>query len=595
MNASRESTSARSSWHAAVRFLAAWWGLSLLPSVPAFLTGLAASPYAPLSVEVLVLVTLAAATAPTRWARAGRIAAGVGLGALLLYQAYDAIVYAAFRRSGILSEDLQYVVDLAYLAGDFVSWQTAPLVAAGLAAVGALAWAVPWALRQCARAGRHRACRRLLLAGHLVAWPLVLGVGPALEWGTENLTYQSTGEQVRFRTVMAKAFANAQASMRLRATLDTLRTAPVDSTYFAYDRLALERRPNVFLLMIESYGEVLDRHPDLRAPYRAMMRRLQDDLSAGGWHAASTVSDAPVRGGRSWLAIASALTGMRVENQLLYERFQSGTASAPHLVRFFDRQGYQTVTVQPYMLARPGLPLGNPYGFDVPLYRDDLPYDGPPYGWGVVDVPDQYSLGHAHAAHVAEATAPTFLFFETALSHALWNYGLPPVLDDWRAFDNATRRDDVRPVAHGSPTQPDALLPDSLTAPRIFDQPTPIRFLRHIAYEWEVLRRYLQRAVPPNSLVLVMGDHQPPLLDTDTFGVPVHALSRDASLVAPFARHGFAPGLLLSPESRRWAHEGLFSLTVRALAEPDAPPAPADTTARPPLRPDGVSPAILAR
>jgi hypothetical protein len=587
------STSLSPSWRPLAAFLGAWLGLSLCPFLPAWGASKAVSPFFPLSVEVLVLVTLVVYTAGTRWARAGRWIAGLGVGAVLLYQAYDAVVYAAFRRSGIWAEDVQYVVDLAYLAADFVSWQTAPWMLLGSAGGAALVWGVPRALRTLARCAPHGGCRLSLAVVHAVVWPLVLVVAPAQEWGTEALAYQTTNERVRPRTVTTKVVENVRASQRLHALLDTLGAAPIDSTYAAYRGLRLQRRPNVFLLMVESYGEVLNRHPDLRAPYRTMMHRLERSLAADGWHAATAVSDAPVRGGRSWLAIASAFLGTRVDHQLLYERFQAGALQSPHLIDFFDAQGYRTVTLQPYMMARPGLPLGNPYGFDATLYRKDLPYAGPSYGWGLVDVPDQYSLGYAHARHIAGASAPTFLFFETALSHALWNYGLPPVLDDWRRFDTPGRSDAVRRAALSDRAESSPLLPDSLTAPRIFDQPTPVRFLRHIGYEMRVLRQYLRTAVPPNSLVLLMGDHQPPLLDTETFGVPVHVLSRDSSLVAPFRKQGFSGGLLLRDDSPREKHEGLYAQIVRALAASDR--AAPDASSLPPLKPNGVPRSILVQ
>jgi hypothetical protein len=370
--------------------------------------------------------------------------------------------------------------------------------------------------------------------------------------------------------------------------LDSLRAAPVDSTYARYDTLRWARRPDVFLLMIESYGEVLDRHPDLRAPYRAMLHHLQADLASDGWHAASAVSDAPVRGGRSWLAIASLFLGTPVNHQLLYEQFQSAPDRPPHLVRLLNRQGYRTVTLQPYMKARPGLPVGNPYGFDATLYRDNLPYEGPPYGWGFVDVPDQWSLGYAHAQHVVSSDAPVFLFFETVLSHALWNYGVPPVLADWRAFDSLAPGAPVRRAALAAPSAP--LLPDSLTAPRIFDQPTPLRYLRHIAYELQVMRHYLQTAVPPGSLVVLMGDHQPPLVPSATHGVPVHVLSRDSTLVAPFREEGYTPGLALDEAPRR-THAGLYAEWVRALTRFNRP----DASSLPPRKPDGVPPSLLTQ
>lgn len=580
--------SASSGWYEIGPFVGAAGVLHLLPFVPALVSPLPVSPLFPLCVDALVLCSVAMLTYDTRFEHLGIGIASVGLGGVLLYQIYDALVYSAFGRSGLLYDDLQYVVDLLYFARDSASLVTVVGMVGGTLALVAVGWSLPRLMRVVARGRVHATCRWSIGAVHLVAWPLVLVIAPWQQWGPENLTYQTSNERVRVRTVAGKASENVQASMRMRGMLDSLRTVPVDSTYARYDSLRWSRRPNLFLLMIESYGEVLHRHPDLRAPYHDMMRRLESDLSADGWHSASAWSDAAVRGGRSWLAIASVFLGTRVGHQLLYEQFQAHPERPPHLIRFLNRQGYRTLTLQPYMKARPGLPVGNPYGFDVTLYRNDLPYEGPPYGWGFVDVPDQWSLGYAHDKHIAPATQPVFLFFETVLSHALWNYGVPPVLPDWTAFAASSTAASIRQLAQETGNDASALLPDSLTAPRIVDQPTPQRFLRHIAYEWMVMRWYLQTKIPPNSLVIVMGDHQPPLLPTETFGVPVHVLSRDAALVEPFRMDGYVPGLHPEGAPRR-THAGLYAEWVRAITRANGSP----RDALPPRKPAGVAPSIL--
>jgi hypothetical protein len=576
---------------AALRFGGAWLALNLLPFLPALVSPLPTSPYAPLCVEVLVIVTGLAYAGGTRVEGAARVAAMVGVGLLALYEAYDAVVYTAFRRSGILYEDLQFVDNLTYFAFDIGSWRMAGGGLLGLVAVGGLGWGVRRCVDTIARTGRHTGCRMALVVGHLVAWPLVLGVGPALEWGAPNLTYQTGNERTRVRTIATKAVANARASLRLDAMLDSLDTATVDSTYAAYDTLSLDRRPSIYLFAVESYGSVLERTPALRGPYHRVLRRTEESLRADGWHAASARLEAPVRGGRSWLAIASLLTGVRVDRQLLYNRFKDNADRVPHLVRFLDRQGYRTVALQPFTFERPGLPVRNLYDFDVTLYRRDLDYQGPPYG--LANAPDQYSLHFAHHTELAPSPDPFFLFFETVSSHALWNYGLPPYLSDWRQFNagsgpTAKRRTTLR--RSGAPPTP--FLPDSITAPRIYDQPTPRRYLRHVTYDLRVLRAYMIDKAPAGSLVLLLGDHQPPLLDTETDATPLHVLSTDSSLVERVRRHGFTDGLVPTDASPTLRQEGLYSFLVRLLA---AHGATAGSTALPPYRPDGVSPALLVR
>jgi len=427
----------------------------------------------------------------------------------------------------------------------------------------------------------------------VVAWPLVGVIGPTLALGPVNMTYQSTNERTRVRTTTTSALANARASLRLQDMLDSLRTAPVDSAYAAYDTLSLDHRPSIYLIMIESYGSALNVHPDLRDPYRALMRHTDSAFAADGWHRATARCAVPVRGGRSWLSIASLFTGVRVEHQLLYNRFQDtalrSSEKIPHLVRFLNRQEYRTFALQPFTFERPGLPVRNLYGFDQTIYRKDLNYRGPSYG--LANAPDQYSLHYTHETYLAPSETPFFLFFETVDSHSLWNYGLPPYLDDWRQFNEQTEA--TRSPHPDSASFPPVFLPDSITDPVIYDQPTPLRYLRHVAHEWRVLREYLTVKGPPGSLVLLMGDHQPPLVDTQDSTVPIHILSTDSTLVDHARRHGFTDGLPLTDGSPRLNQEGLYSFLVRLLTAHDR--GAADTTRLPPLQPKGVSPSLLVR
>lgn len=577
------------------RFAGAWGILTLCPFLPALVSPLPRSPYFPLSVEMLVLITIVVYAGRTRWSRAARTGAGVGVAALLLYEVYDAVVYTAFRRSSILYEDLQFLDNLGYLVLNLWSWRTGGIALLALLAVLGIGVLVTWSLRTVARTGRHGGCRGLLLAVHLVAWPLVVTIGPALELGPVNLTYQSSNDRTRVRTTVTRAVANVQASLRLQDMLDSLQTAPVDSAYAAYDTLSLDRRPPIYLIMIESYGSTLNTHPALRGPYRDLIRRTDSVFAADGWHRATARCDIPVRGGRSWLSIASLFTGVRVQRQLLYNQFQDkalrADAEIPHLVRFLDRQGYRTLALQPFTFERPGLPVRNLYGFDQTIYRKDLNYRGPSYG--LADAPDQYSLHYTHENYLAPSEDPFFLFFETVDSHSLWNYGLPPYLDDWRQFNEQTEA--TRSPHPNAESFPPVFLPDSVTAPLIYDQSTPMRYLRHVAHEWRVLREYLTEKAPPGSLVLLLGDHQPPLVETTDRTVPFHVLSTDSTLVKRVRRHGFTDGLPPTDESPILRQEGLYSFLVRLLAAHDRGGTAADTTALPPLRPEGVSPSLLVR
>jgi len=581
-----------SSFGPSLRFGGAWLVLTLLPFLPALVSPLPLSPYFPVGVEALVLVTGLAYARGTRMEGAARIGAMAAMALLVAYETYDAVVYTAFQRHGILYEDLQLVDNLTYFVFDVGTARVAAVGLLVLVGLGGLFGLVDRCVDTVVRTGQHKTCRWALLAAHLAAWPLVLIVGPGQEWGTPALTYQTGNDRTYVRTVATKAVANARASARLAAMLDSLETASVDSSYASYDSLSLDHRPSIYLFAVESYGTVLEQTPGLRGPYRRVMRRTEAAMRSDGWHTATARVEAPVRGGRSWLAIASLLTGVRVDRQVLFNRFKQNADRVPHLVRFLDRQGYRTVALQPFTFARPGLPVRNLYDFDVTLYRDDLDYRGPSYG--LADAPDQYSLHFAHHTELAPASEPFFLFFETVSSHALWNYGLPPYLADWRRFNTAagSASEQTRALERqgAAPTQ---FLPDSITTPRIYGQPRAQRYLQHVTYDLRVIRDYLIDKAPEGSLVLLLGDHQPPLLDTSTDATPLHVLSTDSTLVRRVRRRGFTNGLVLTDASPTLQQEGLYSFLVRLLAASNR--TGGDSTRGPMYQPEGASPALLVQ
>jgi hypothetical protein len=573
-------------------FVGAFVLLDALMVLPSKLTPMEASPYFPLELDVFVLIGLTALGARTVWRRAVRRTCAAVFGLLFAYECYDGLVYTLTGRNGLFAEDARHLLDAAHLIADLpVRWGLG-LLAAGGVAVG-IGLLVPRLFRTIDRTARHPHNRRLL--GGLSAVVVPLAVLVPLVMGT---TKTHTAYDDNTWDVAAKVVENVQASVRIHQRLGRLRAMPVDSTYHRYRPVRLAERPNIYLLMIESYGGVLQAHAALEGPYRHLMGEMETALAAEGFQAASARSAAPVYGGRSWLAIASALLGTSVDSQLLYEQFRARQATTPHLVDFLEARDYHTTTLQPGTHPRWGLSLTNLYGFDRTLYRDDLQYQGPPYGWG--RVPDQYSLGYAHEQVLQHASPPQFFFFETVAPHAPWSDAPPPLVADWRRLnDPATHRQkDPPPDASARRASP---LPATSEAPRTLAD----AYFQQIVYDWRVLRNFVLEAVPKNSLVLIMGDHQPPLLSggspgsqAERFAVPLHVISRDTALVERVQEHGFVRGLQ-PPTGGAPAlqHAGLYSLLVRLLADgcSDAARANSAATPCPPLKPDGISPAGLVQ
>ncbi|MFT4976138.1 MAG: hypothetical protein ACI8S6_002034 [Myxococcota bacterium] len=347
-----------------------------------------------------------------------------------------------------------------------------------------------------------------------------------------------------------------------------VRAAPQQSPYLDQDGIVLERRPDVQLYIVESYGRLLASNPETRDDWLLRMDELEGTLGDSGFHAASAWCTAPVSGGRSWLADGSLLTGIPIHHESVYRHLLDRIEPLPDLVEFFDEQGYRTVRVAPKDRARPGIELTNDLRFGQQIASVELDYRGPPQGWGWI--PDQYSLGH-----IAESVLdgpPLFLLFHMVSSHVPWQPP-PPILDDWRGLElldgaepppgmNLSKQTfyQLRRYRRSEEVRLQRGARDALTV---------AAYAESIDYDLEVISRHLQQVPERDAIIVIMGDHQPPLVGGEaTMDVPMHLLSRDPALLAPFLDSGFTPGLAIAPEAEAaLRHEGFFSLLVRSLAQ----------------------------
>jgi hypothetical protein len=338
------------------------------------------------------------------------------------------------------------------------------------------------------------------------------------------------------------------------------------SPYAGYGAIALTRKPDVHLILVESYGRVMIEHPVMYLRWMAHLKRMQGAIEAGGWHVVSGFSRAPIMGGRSWLAESTVLTGMRVSYQAVYHHLMSQIDRVPHLVSFLKGQGYASLLLGPADRTRPGVRQANPYRYDHQLGFDDLRYRGPKVGWGLV--PDQYSLGFAHEHVLDRVHGPLFFNFHMVTSHAPWKH-VPEMVADWRTLND--QKGEPIDAASGSPyTDLKRFVRSTRTFARMGELRTHLayRYAAAILYELSVIEQHLA-AVKRDALVVVLGDHQPPFLAAETlsFDTPVHVFARDPKLLDELRRHGFRDGLRLEPgQPTTTAHEALFSLLVRSLA-----------------------------
>jgi hypothetical protein len=283
---------------------------------------------------------------------------------------------------------------------------------------------------------------------------------------------------------------------------------------------------NLLLIFVESYGAGLLEHPDTSTAAEALLRQAEVELSDEGFAFASGELLSPTVGGRSWLAHLSLTGGVFLTSNFLYRTFlESGEAV---LADFMAQTGHRTVL---YMPGIQGVwPESKQMRFDRRYLAADIPYKGPAFGWFIL--PDQVILERVFEQELEHAEKPVFAQIALLSSHIPF-HPVPPLLeeiqrlDDRKAWEQAVKRE------------------ASFAEPNWGDWPA--MYLKAASYTLSSVFDFIRRAAGEGSLVILLGDHQPPSFVSWGHGgarVPIHFISRDPDLIKPLLGLGYEPGLL---------------------------------------------------
>jgi len=283
---------------------------------------------------------------------------------------------------------------------------------------------------------------------------------------------------------------------------------------------------DVLLFMVESYGRTVFTRPRYRPAMEATLAGFSKRLDPHGFQALSAYLVSPAYGGSSWLAHGTLESGVRVKNNL--ESTALLRSSLPPMATYFRKNGYRTVSVMPG--SRFPFPQGAYFGYEQVYYANDFDYRGPPFGWA--PMPDQFVLDWVRRREFTRRARPLFVRYVLISSHAAFNIQ-PPLVPDWELIGDGRIYNDLAPVYYP------IYWPDLQNAGEAY--------LRSLDYEFAIIGDYLSRYIAMDTLIIVMGDHQPNLQLTDPdepWSVPVHVISRNPRLLDPFRKRGYTPGLI---------------------------------------------------
>ena len=282
---------------------------------------------------------------------------------------------------------------------------------------------------------------------------------------------------------------------------------------------------DVLLFVVESYGRVVFSLPHYRQGMELTMDKLGKTLARHGFNAVSSFLDSPTYGGASWLAHATLEFGVRVDNDL--EETALLRSPLEPMAALFRRNGYRTVSVMPG--TRFAFPQGAAFGYEQAYYAWHFGYQGRTFGWA--PMPDQFVLDWIRRREFITPDKPVFARYVLVSSHASFSIQ-PPYITEWETIGDGNLYNGRKPVIYP------IVWPDLSNAGDAY--------LRSLDYEFETLGNYLAQYVARDTLIIIVGDHQPNRQLTgpgEPWSVPVHVISRNTRLLTPFRDRGYTAGL----------------------------------------------------
>jgi hypothetical protein len=345
---------------------------------------------------------------------------------------------------------------------------------------------------------------------------------------------------------------NFQHSKRVAAVLTK------DAAYFArhnhFKDVTLRDSPDVVILCVESYGSMVYRDERCTRAVGDLVREFECRLVDARYRFASTYSEPPIFAGGSWLSYASFTYGLRFADVQSFDVLFAhghGFGAYESFFHVLKRNGYQNLLLCPLagidMRTIDWAMIERCFQSDRNIDFASLDYKGLclPFCGTLYAPPDQYSLNFAYEAARKRGSRPFSLFFCTLNSHIPWDSPESAVAD-WRALDD----------------------PDFRLLSRTRGRKAMNRYLDAIRYQVDYIFRFVLDHADDGPLVIVFGDHQPPLLTPEHLGkhTPVHVLSRNSEFLDVFTAHGFHPTIdLTGIDTAPMRHEGFLSLFMSAM------------------------------
>jgi hypothetical protein len=452
----------------------------------------------------------------------GAIAVLTGLFLLVAIGRYaDVTVPAWLGRKMNLYWDAYHLPKFLEVASqDYAWWQIIGIIAAFIAGL----WFLTRLIRMCIE----------VLAGHAAPYALRSPTALIVTISCVGLVAANLTNVVASPYVSGPVFPVYKRQAHLLAAAffpSHFQSELPDSPPLHSDLQAL-RGAEVKVLFLESYGAVTYERDDIATVIDPARQRLEQAANAQGRQVLSAFVRAAAFGGASDLSHLSLLSGIDLTDPIRHDLLI--TTDRPTILDTFEQAGYRTIGLYPAMSW--DWPEVSFYDFDRYLDAPSLDYRGPKFGlWWL---PDQFSMARIDEMYPPDPDGkPRFLFYPTITTHIPFR-PTPPYQPDWaRVTSEKPFSDEATAKAMADKIDWNDLFP---------------AYINTIEYTFNWLAGYQAQPQPRDSVLILLGDHQPAggiTRANATWNVPVHIITSNETIAERLRLHGFIDGVHPRQES----------------------------------------------
>jgi hypothetical protein len=465
---------------------------------------------------------------PARARRWAALAAGAGLGLLFVVKVmdigFDAVLVRPFDLVldwPMLGPGVEFVKESAGPAGAIGA-----VVAAVLLIVGVIVLMALSALRLSRVAVRHGRPAAYGAGVLGTAWIVCTALGVQFVHGVPVASRSMAALTYRHARAVDKSL-NDKKEFAKAAAVDKFRNTP-DSQL-----LTGLRGKDVTLAFVESYGRSAVESPEYAKQVGTVLDQGTQQLRQSGFSARSGWLTSSTAGGGSWLAHATLLSGLWVNNQQRYRTLVNSDRLT--LNGAFHRAKSRTVALMPAITR--AWPEAKFFGYDKVYDDRNLGYKGPRFSFATM--PDQYTLSTLERTELAKKDrAPVMA--ETALvsSHAPW--ASIPRLVPWNQVGDGS-------IFNG--------MAKGYNAPWPANGKVRGEYRKSIEYTLNTLVQYVQTYGDENTVLIFLGDHQPAPLITGAGAsrdVPITIVAKDPKVLDRVSGWGWQDGLRPGKNTPVW-------------------------------------------